>query len=63
MALRYRQCIYNGKLHWEDTELADHTWKYKILVRARVVAKLHESVAEKVALLPNLVHVCVVLFT
>ena len=47
MALRYRRCIYNGKLHWEDTELADHTWKYEILVRARVVAKLHKSVAEK----------------
>lgn len=37
MALRYRRCIYNGKLHWEDTELADHTWKYEILVRARSV--------------------------
>jgi hypothetical protein len=63
MALRYRRCIYNGKLDWEDTESADHTWKYEILVRAHVVAKLHESAAEKVAFLPNLVRVCAVLFT
>ena len=41
MASRHRRCIYNGKLHWEDTELADHTWKYEILVRARSAAKLH----------------------
>jgi len=62
MALRYRRCIYIGKLHWEDIESVDHTWKYDILVRGSFGCKISDqirtgSLAEKDAFLFNLVRV------